>query len=134
MGVNSLPKTVTRQRRDCDLNPGHLRQSSTLTTRLPSHHICTRVGTVNVKSHGLIVKILPVNSTNIPSRHVWNTLAMTTFCSMGMSVSKRTMAVRNLPHRYASSCGISQCYLPPGRGYILIFSPAKAGIRFSQPR
>ena len=23
MGVNSLPKTVTRQRRDCDLNPGH---------------------------------------------------------------------------------------------------------------
>ena len=23
MGVNSLPKTVTRQRRGCDLNPGH---------------------------------------------------------------------------------------------------------------
>jgi len=22
MGVNSLPKTVTRQRHDCDLNPG----------------------------------------------------------------------------------------------------------------
>ena len=22
MGVNSLPKTVTRQRRDCDLDPG----------------------------------------------------------------------------------------------------------------
>ena len=22
MGVNSLPKTVTRQRRGCDLNPG----------------------------------------------------------------------------------------------------------------
>ena len=22
MGVNSLPKTVTRQHRDCDLNPG----------------------------------------------------------------------------------------------------------------
>jgi len=22
MGVSSLPKTVTRQRRDCDLNPG----------------------------------------------------------------------------------------------------------------
>ena len=27
MGVNSLPKTVTRQRRDCDLNPGFLRLS-----------------------------------------------------------------------------------------------------------
>ena len=38
MGVNSLPKTVTRQRRCCDLNPGHSApESSTLTTRLPSH-------------------------------------------------------------------------------------------------
>ena len=36
MGVNSLPKTVTRQRRDCDLNPGSP-ESSMLTTRLPSH-------------------------------------------------------------------------------------------------
>jgi len=38
MGVNSLPKTVTRQRRDCDLNPGpSVPESSTLTTWLPSH-------------------------------------------------------------------------------------------------
>jgi len=40
MGVNSysLPKTFTRQRRDCDLNPGpSAPESSTLTTRLPSH-------------------------------------------------------------------------------------------------
>jgi len=38
MGVNGLPKTVTRQRRDCDLNPGlSAPESSTLTTRLPSH-------------------------------------------------------------------------------------------------
>ena len=38
MGVNSLPKTVTRQRRDCDLNPGpSAPESSTLTNRLPSH-------------------------------------------------------------------------------------------------
>ena len=35
MGVNSLPKTVTRQRRDCDLNPGPTApESNTLTTRL----------------------------------------------------------------------------------------------------
>jgi len=35
--VNSLPKIVTRQRRDCDLNPGpSAPESSTLTTRLPS--------------------------------------------------------------------------------------------------
>jgi len=37
-GCDSLPKTVTRQRRDCDLNPGPTApESSTLTTRLPSH-------------------------------------------------------------------------------------------------
>jgi len=38
MGVSSLPKTVTRQRRDFDLNPGpSAPESSTLTTRPPSH-------------------------------------------------------------------------------------------------
>jgi len=44
MGVNSLPKTVTRQRRGCDLNPGPIApESSTLTTRLPSHPIVNRI-------------------------------------------------------------------------------------------
>ena len=38
MSVNSLPKTVTRQRRDCNLNPGpSAPESSKLTTRLPSN-------------------------------------------------------------------------------------------------
>ena len=38
MGVNSLPETVTGQRRGCDLNPGpSAPESSALTTRLPSH-------------------------------------------------------------------------------------------------
>jgi len=38
MGVNSLPKTVTWQRRGCDLNPGPTApESSTLATWLPSH-------------------------------------------------------------------------------------------------
>jgi len=42
MDVNSLPKSVTRQRRDCDLNPGPtVPESSTLTTRLPSHPVMT---------------------------------------------------------------------------------------------
>jgi len=37
MGVNNLPKTVTRQRCGCDLNPGpSAPESSTLTTRLPT--------------------------------------------------------------------------------------------------
>jgi len=45
MGVNSLPKTVTRQRRDCDLNPGLFApESSTLTTRLPSHPLLQETG------------------------------------------------------------------------------------------
>ena len=36
--MNSLPKTVTLQRRGCDLNPCPTAlESSTLTTRLPSH-------------------------------------------------------------------------------------------------
>jgi len=38
MGVKSLPKTVTGERRNCGLNPGpSVCESSTLTTRLPSH-------------------------------------------------------------------------------------------------
>jgi len=37
MGVNSLPKTVTRQRRGCDLNPGpSAPECSSLNTRLGS--------------------------------------------------------------------------------------------------
>ena len=39
MDVNSLPNTVTRQRRNCDLNPGPALESSTLTTRLSSHDL-----------------------------------------------------------------------------------------------
>jgi len=40
MGVNSLPKTVTRQRRGCDLKTGYTEpEYSTLTTRLPSEGI-----------------------------------------------------------------------------------------------
>ena len=42
--MNSLPKTVTGQRRGCDLNPGPAApESSTLTTRLPSHRATERI-------------------------------------------------------------------------------------------
>jgi len=60
MDVNSLPKTVTRQRRDCDLNPGPTApESSTLTTRLPSHRnkgergqlLLNAAGAVTSKTH-----------------------------------------------------------------------------------
>jgi len=51
MGVNSLPKTITRQRRDCDLNLGpSAPESSMLTTRLPSHPIFILVNSNLLKS------------------------------------------------------------------------------------
>jgi len=55
MGVNSLPKTVTRQRRCCDLNPGPSSpESSTLTTRLPIHRAedigCSYLITMQMKT------------------------------------------------------------------------------------
>ena len=47
--MSSLPKTVTRQRRDCDLNPGpSAPESSTLTTRLPSHPKICNERTINI--------------------------------------------------------------------------------------
>jgi len=60
MGVNSLPKTVTRQRRGCDLNPGssapesNTPDSNTLTTRLPSQRVydCARVDVCCTESRG----------------------------------------------------------------------------------
>ena len=43
--MDSLPKTVnTRQRRDCDLNPGpSAPESSMLTTRLPSNSSSSKI-------------------------------------------------------------------------------------------
>jgi len=59
MGVNSLPKTVTRQRRGYDLNPGpSAPESSTLTTRLPSHPGLTIVLNI-VPWHGAPVARAP---------------------------------------------------------------------------
>ena len=86
MGVNSLPKTVTRRRRGCDLNPGpSAPESSTLTTRRPSH------------------PIMIVYSS-----------------SQGCHTATGT----HTPH------GITQCYLPPGRGNdIPALTPAKAGTK-----
>jgi len=40
MGVNSWPKTVTRQRRECDLNPGLLRHSTTEPSIMHMHKAC----------------------------------------------------------------------------------------------
>ena len=54
MGVNSLPKTVTRQRRDCDLNPGPTApESSTLATRLPSRPVAVYQYAVIITAGGM---------------------------------------------------------------------------------
>jgi len=61
MGVNSLPKTVTRQRRGCDLNPGPTApEPSTLTTRIPSHPSMKDV-------HKILVPPRPPKSTFAPT-------------------------------------------------------------------
>ena len=68
MGVNSLPKTVTRQRRDCDLNPGPTApESSTLTTRLPSHTVTADVRVTNyltINNHRVL--LLSYEQINAP--------------------------------------------------------------------
>ena len=65
MGVNSLPKTVTRQRRDCDLNPG----PSTLNTRLPSRPTA-RISTRNRKQCRVVAKT-DTRQLHIPSFQFW---------------------------------------------------------------
>ena len=55
--MNSLPETVTRQRRGCDLNPGPSAfQSSTITTRLPSHSTGHYKIGLQIGSHTVPVK------------------------------------------------------------------------------
>jgi len=73
MGVNSLPKTVTRQRRNCGLNPGpSAPESSTLTTRLPSHPkhgysswSSSHTGTGTHMPHGITQCYLPPGRADI---------------------------------------------------------------------
>jgi len=70
MGVNSLPKTVTRQRRGCDLNPGPTApESSALTTRLPSHPLGVSVS-VSVSVDVLLCRAVSINPRAAPSQHV----------------------------------------------------------------
>ena len=55
MGVNSLPKTVARQLRGCDLNPGlSPPESSTLTPRLPSPPPLRVISTINLLHLSLV--------------------------------------------------------------------------------
>ena len=65
MGVNSLPKTVTRQRRGCDLNPGpSAPEFSTLTARLTSHPTYDTRCYFNVRSKADISQLNLLHGTD----------------------------------------------------------------------
>jgi len=80
MSVNSLPKTVTRQRRDCDLNPGPTApESSTLTTRLPSYpnvNVASDKNELGTKQS--IVNKLPRAKSRLTRRLGWDSFALPT--------------------------------------------------------
>jgi len=88
--VNSLPKTVTRQRHDCDSNPCSSKpESGTLTTRLPSHLATTVLITNSKKVRGIdgLLRLLHSNQLNCllsccVSVCLQIPAAMTMYCSM----------------------------------------------------
>ena len=103
-----MPKTVTRQRRDCDLNPGRSApESSTLTTRLPSH--CTRssigvIGLICSRRKTARRSCLPVavavHRQALQSCLVWCELSRPDKCVLRRSASGgRTAPPDTLRHR-----------------------------------
>jgi len=74
MDVNCLPKTVTRQRRGCDLNPDPS-ASSTLTTRLPSH------------PHLLVITQNNNNKVAIETAGTWNQMAVELVQEIGRRIT-----------------------------------------------
>jgi len=69
MDVNSLPKTVTRRRRGCDLNPGpSAPESSTLTIRQPSHP--NKVSGNTVRCSGVQADVQLVSTRSLATSRV----------------------------------------------------------------
>jgi len=79
LGVNSLPKTVTRQHCNCDLNPGpSAPESSTLTMWLPNHPwskckqvkwlvvaVCGRIFTTSMRSKRSVAMMRTRTATSL---------------------------------------------------------------------
>ena len=77
MGVNSLPKTVTRQRRGCDLNPGpSAPESSTLTSRLPSHPVSAVKNHINFTADKLGCRLMACNGMSVAERKLRSAATM----------------------------------------------------------
>ena len=72
--MNSLSKTVTRQRCDCDLNPGPsvqtVPESSTLTTWLPSHPRTSEQNSKILQSE--LLKNEPKESEYVHKHRLWD--------------------------------------------------------------
>ena len=96
-----------------------------LTDAAPACDIVNELGRgACVGSAGILTRLTSANYFST-CRHVKN-------CRVDIKVkskSKQSMAVSDSPHRY----GITQYYLPPGRGDIPAVTPAEAGTRLSDP-
>jgi len=122
--VNSLPKTVIRQQRGCDLNPGPAPESSTLTTRLPSRSSHSLV----VFSHCIALQIrfsrTVVNSEAViffgdrARRYVWSSYCVCDFVSdnpsllpppLSLSLSLALSRVDNPSSAYVNSLAWCDC-------------------------
>ena len=83
MGVNSLPKTVTRQRRGCDLNPGpsapesqHVNHSASeppYTSRKLKYARATKMVAKQTENNKLTNLTISINSQHIQHDEVGNT-------------------------------------------------------------
>ena len=108
MGVNSLPKTVTRQRRGCDLNPDpSAPESSTLTTL--NEMTEDRAVTLDAAPNG--VQRVPVDATTArcqslatsapPSCDEMHVYAILPRACLYVAVQKiETLASRNIGYDY----------------------------------
>jgi len=118
MGVNSLPKTVTRQRRDCDLNPGpSAPESSTLPlgyratlyrggritqgTTEPTRERCVK------ETYPVLTVLLKANSHRYATRHDKTVLSVShpllRRCELDSSRQLKTVADRNMKSEHADS-------------------------------
>ena len=123
MGVNSLPRTVTRQRRGCDLNPGPTApESSTLTTRLLSSQCNSARQAAETRPCSLCVVLLfligsacekgsiflhttfcrKICSLPLPIASFWGTMAE----SLGVTSAQRTLIC--LPWNKTSHIGCNR--------------------------
>ena len=133
MGVNSLPKTVIRQRRGCDLNPGpSAPESSTLTTRQCKelwhccHHQSANVDDIiaktrlalfghvmrldaNTPAHQILKQGVDVKSGHRPNAQ-WQRPPGRPHNSWLQQTNKGSLTAMRQSWRAAEDCGC--CYLP----------------------